>query len=443
MTTGLRSQRVLVDGQLTPATVRFEDGVITAITPHDDASIGVLDVGDQVVMPGLVDTHVHINEPGRTQWEGFATATKAAAAGGVTTVVDMPLNCIPATTTAAALSEKLLHAAPNAWVDLAYWGGIIPGSEKHLRELAAAGIVGAKCFLIDSGVEEFPAVTLDQLRPNAQIMAELKIPLLAHAELDLGAPEGGDPRKYATFLASRPPAWEVAAINALIALSRDTGVAVHIVHLSAAEALPIIAAAKSEGLPITAETCPHYLTLTAESVPDGETSFKCCPPIRGEANQEALWAGLADGTIDMITSDHSPCTPHLKLLERGDFMAAWGGISSLQLGLGGIYTAAIQRGHSIAQISNWMSLQPAKLAGLADRKGHLSVGADADFVVWSPEKVYQVTPEMLKQRHTITPYNGTSLFGVVHQTWLRGTVVFKNGSIEGIPSGRAILGRSS
>ena len=300
-----------------------------------------------------------------------------------------------------------------------------------------------KCFLIDSGVEEFPAVTLDQLRPSAIIMAELGLPLLAHAELDLGAPEGGDPRKYATFLASRPSTWEVAAINALVELSRDTGVAIHIVHLSAAEALPVIAAAKAEGLAITVETCPHYLTLTAESVPDGETSFKCCPPIRGEANQEALWAALADGTIDMITSDHSPCTPNLKLLERGDFMAAWGGISSLQLGLGGIYTAATQRGHSVAQISNWMSLQPAKLAGLGHRKGHLSVGADADFVIWSPEKAYQVTPEMLKQRHTITPYNGTSLFGVVHQTWLRGEVVFINGSIEPIPSGRAILGRSS
>lgn len=435
----IKGRRVLIDGELRPATLTIADGMIANI--DDDVMSDAIDLGDAVLMPGLVDTHVHINEPGRTEWEGFETATQAAAAGGITTVVDMPLNCSPVTTNVKALQVKLHHAKPKMWVDVAFWGGAVPGSERWVQDLTTAGVLGAKCFLIDSGIDEFPHVSLQELRPTAEIMASLGVPLLVHAELDLGAPTGADPRQYSTFLNSRPPEWETAAVAQMITLCRETGVHIHIVHLSAAESLPLIAGAKAEGLPFTAETCPHYLTLTADQVPEGDTAFKCCPPIRGSQNREALWAGLAEGTIDMVSSDHSPCTPHLKLPERGDFMAAWGGISSLQLGLSAIYTEASRRGHSIVDVSRWMSEQPAKLAGLYGRKGVIKVGADADLVAWSPEASFVVEPEKLRHRHKVTPYHGTELMGVISQTWLRGEPIFNNGELVVGPIGKPILGR--
>ncbi len=335
---------------------------------------GVLDVGELVVSPGIVDCHVHINEPGRTDWEGFTTATRAAAAGGVTTLVDMPLNCLPVTTTRAALETKLAATAGQLCVDVGFWGGVIPGNARDLAGLARAGALGCKAFLVHSGIDEFPNATEADLRQAMPVLRALGLPLLAHAELDLGGvtPEvarAGDPRAYRAYLASRPPAWEDQAIRLLVALCRETGCAVHVVHLSSASSLPTLRAAKAEGLPITVETCPHYLCLEAETIPDGATHFKCAPPIREHANREALWGALADGTIDLVISDHSPCTPALKLPERGDFQNAWGGIASLQLGLPAVWTEARRRGHGLHELATWMSARPAALAGLGARKG--------------------------------------------------------------------------
>ncbi len=342
---------------------------------------------------------MHVNEPGRTEWEGFTTATRAAAAGGVTTLVDMPLNCIPVTTTGAALETKRAACANQLAVDVGFWGGVIPGNAGDLPGLARAGVLGCKAFLIHSGIDEFPNASEGDLRRAMPVLRGLGLPLLAHAELDVGAaaPDGhahadahGDPRSYDAYLASRPRAWEDAAIRLLIALCRETGCAVHIVHLSSASSLPALRAAKDEGLPITVETCPHYLCFEAEAIPDGATHFKCAPPIREHENREALWRALGDGTIDLVISDHSPCTPALKVPERGDFQQAWGGIASLQLGLAAVWTEARRRGHGLADIAAWMSERPARLAGLAARKGRIAPGLDADLVVWDPDEEHVV-----------------------------------------------------
>ena len=381
-------------------------------------------------MAGLVDTHVHINEPGRTEWEGFDTATRAAAAGGITTVVDMPLNCIPVTTTAAALAIKRAEAAPRLWVDCGFWGGVIPGNANEIEPMVAAGVCGFKAFLCHSGIDDFPNATEADLRIAMPILARAGVPLLVHAELDLGAPEDDrTPQSYLRYLASRPRQWEDAAIALMIELIRDTGCAVHIVHLSSATALPMLASARAEGLPITVETCPHYLCLTAEEVPDRDTAYKCAPPIREAGNREQLWEGLADGIIDFVISDHSPCTPHLKLPERGDFMEAWGGIASLQLGLSTIWTEARKRGFSIADVHGWMSRAPADFLGL-HRKGRLEPGADADLVAWDPDAVHEITAESLHHRHKVTPYIGRRVRGRVQTTWVRGQVVW-NGNHHG------------
>jgi allantoinase len=446
---GIRSTRVVVDGAVGPAAIRFgADGRIEQIDRGGGGGAELLDVGSLVISPGLVDCHVHINEPGRTDWEGFATATRAAAAGGVTTLVDMPLNCIPVTTTRAALETKRAACAGQLAVDVGFWGGVIPGNAGELPGLARAGALGCKAFLIHSGIDEFPNATEIDLRQAMPVLRALGLPLLAHAELDVGgadehADAATDPRSYGAYLASRPRIWEDAAIRLLIALCRETGCAVHIVHLSSASSLPALRAAKDEGLPITVETCPHYLCFDAEAISDGATHFKCAPPIRERENREALWRGLSDGTIDLVISDHSPCTPALKLAERGDFQQAWGGIASLQLGLPAVWTEARRRGHGVADIAAWMSERPARLAGLAPRKGRIAPGLDADLVVWDPDEERVVDAAELRFRHKISPYIGRALAGRVHLTVLRGQVVYDG--VEPAPSARGVtlLGRDA
>ncbi len=440
----LTSSRVVLDDGVRDATVVIDGDRIAEVREGIDVRGDevALALGDDVLAPGLVDTHVHVNEPGRTDWEGFATATRAAAAGGVTTLVDMPLNCIPVTTTAVALGIKLAAAAPQLWVDVGFWGGVVPGNVADLAPLAEAGALGCKAFLVDSGIDEFPASDASTLRAAMIELRKVGLPLLAHAELDLGAPpRGPDPRRYADYLASRPSAWEDAAIALLIGLCRETGCAVHVVHLSSADSLPQIRAAKAEGLPLTVETCAHYLCLRAEDVPDGDTTFKCAPPIRDDDNRARLWAGLADGTIDFVVTDHSPCTPALKASERGDFHGAWGGIASLQLGLASVWTEACARGFDVARVIDWMSRRPAAFAGLGHRKGRIAPGLDADLFVWAPEHAFDVTVELLRFRHKQSPYLGRRLRGAVRRTWLRGTIVY-DASCEGTaPHGRPLLGR--
>ncbi|TNE92599.1 MAG: allantoinase AllB [Deltaproteobacteria bacterium] len=433
----LRSRRILAEEGWVDGFVAIEHGKVVSIGGSVDGAV-VEDLGDAVLMAGLVDAHVHVNEPGRTEWEGFKTATAAAAVGGITTLVDMPLNCIPVTTTAAALREKLAVLDGKLAVDVAFWGGVVPGNASDLADLAEAGIVGAKCFLCHSGIDDFPASTADDLRVAMPVLRDAGIPLLVHAELESEAPHPGDPRDYATFLASRPNRWEDDAIAVVIDLVRETGCPAHIVHLSSATALPMLAAARAEGLPITVETCPHYLCLRAEDVPTGDTAFKCCPPIREDANRDALWQGLRDGIIDQVVSDHSPCVPGLKLPERGDFLEAWGGIASLQLGLSAVWTEARARGFTLEHLAQWMSRHPAKLAGLAN-KGRLRVGADADLVAWRPEASFRVDPSQLLHRHKVTPYADRELFGVVEGTWLRGECVAREGRVVGEARGAALL----
>jgi allantoinase len=411
-------------------TVTVVDGVITTVGPLDRSVTGgpggeVVELGaDVVLLPGLVDTHVHVNEPGRTEWEGFATATRAAAAGGVTTIVDMPLNSLPPTLDPDALAVKRAAAAGQCVVDVAFWGGAVPGNLGRLRQLLDAGVLGVKCFLPDSGVPEFPALSADGLLRAAEEVAAADGLLLVHAEDPEVLAAAPDPSgtRYEQFLASRPPAAENRAIDAVIEASRRTGARVHVVHLSSAGALPALAAAKSEGVRVTVETCPHYLVLRAEDVPDGATPFKCCPPVRGDANREALWAGLADGTIDLVVSDHSPCTADLKHLDTGDFGTAWGGISSLQLGLPLVWTEARRRGLGLADVARWMSAAPAALVGL-DSKGGIRVGGAADLVAFDTGTEQVVDPARLHHRNAVSPYAGARLTGVVRTTWLAGAQV--------------------
>jgi len=412
----LRARRAIVDGTERPAAVLVDGERIAAVLPYDApvAAREIVLADDEVLLPGLVDAHVHVNEPGRTEWEGFASATRAAAAGGITTIVDMPLNSLPPTVDAAALEIKRKAADGQCTVDVAFWGGAVPGNLGELRALHEAGVAGFKCFLIDSGVPEFPPL-LDP-EPAMREIAAFGGLLIAHAEDgELVTTATGE--RYADFVASRPPASEGAAIDRLLTAARATGARVHVVHLSAAAALPALAAARADGVAVTVETCPHYLSLTAEEVPDGDTRFKCCPPVREAGNRDALWQGLADGVIDMVVSDHSPCTPELK---QGDFGQAWGGIASLQLALPVVWTEARRRGHDLADVARWMAEQPAALAGLAD-KGHIAAGQDADLTVFAPDATLTVG-EVL-HRHPTTPYAGRELAGVVRGTWLRGAPI--------------------
>jgi allantoinase len=382
-------------------------------------------------MPALVDSHVHINEPGRTEWEGFQTATAAAALGGVTVLGDMPLNCLPVTTTAAALEAKRTASQGLLSVDVALWGGIVPGNVTQLAPMVEAGASGFKAFLCHSGIDEFPDSPRPVLREAMRELSLLGVPLLVHAELEHDLPDPpleAAPHEYLSWLHARPRSFEDAAVAMMIELVRETGCRVHVVHLSSGSALPMLRTARADGLPITVETCPHYLCLTAEEVPDRATQFKCAPPIREAANRDLLWQGLADGVIDMVVSDHSPCIPGLKLPERGDFLEAWGGIASLQLGLANVWTEARRRGFGIPHLARWMSASPAALLGLADR-GRLEVGARADLVAWDPEGTFVVDGEALAHRHAITPYAGRELVGRVVGTWLGGVPLTRDGGM--------------
>lgn len=404
----ISSQRVVFRGEVRPASLVIEGGKIVAIEPPQSSDV---DYGELVLMPGLVDSHVHVNEPGRTEWEGFDTATRAARTGGITTIVDMPLNSLPPTTTVHALEIKQQHAKGET--NIALWGGVIPGNTRELAPMLEAGARGFKCFLVHSGVDEFPNVNERELYEAARALAGTNAPLLVHAELGehLHEPDG-DAGDYATYLHSRPNAAEDEAIELLLRVCRETGARMHVVHLSSASALSILARAKKEALPLTAETTPHYLHFDAETIPRGRTEFKCAPPIREHANREALWRGLASGLIDLVVSDHSPCTPELK---RGDFLNAWGGIASLQFVLPIVWTNASARGFTLTDVARWCCESPAKLANLTT-KGRIEIGMDADFVVWDPESMFTVTAELIEHRHKVTPYLGARLRGVVRDT---------------------------
>jgi allantoinase len=442
----LKSTQVILDGELRPSQILVENGKITQIADFETKlPVVAEDLGDQIIMPGMVDTHVHINEPGRTEWEGFNTGTQSAAAGGITCVVDMPLNCTPVTTNVDALQQKLASLAGKLWIDCGFWGGVIPESLNDLDQLIQAGVLGVKSFTIHSGIDDFPKVEQQHLAQAIDILAKYNVPYLIHAELDSeekDPPVIGD--KYHSFLESRPKSWENDAIHMMIDLAekaQQKGVSgkIHIVHLSSAEAIPAIRSAQQRGLQLTAESCPHYLTLFAEDIPDGKTLFKCCPPIREQDNRELLWQGLADGTISFIVSDHSPCTPTLKHIDSGDIENAWGGISSLQFGLSIIWSEAQKRGFSLPEVVNWMATEPANFAGLGNRKGKIAYGYDADLVVFDAQESYRIDPEMIKYRHKITPYEGREVKGVVKRTYVRGKLVYKDNKLLGKPVGIPIL----
>ena len=403
------------------AAVRVQRGVIVAVDDHDAFDEPGEDVGDAVLMPGLVDTHVHLNEPGRADWEGFATGTAAAAAGGITTVIDMPLNSSPVTTTADALAQKREAAADQLSADVGFHGGLIPGNAHRMNELLDAGVSGVKAFLCHSGLDEFPNATEKELREAMPVLAERGVPLLVHAELVHDAPavpkELPGARRYADYLASRPPSFEQDAVAMMIDLCAATGCRTHIVHLADAGCLSMLLAARERGLPITVETCPQYLTFAAEDIADGRTEFKCAPPIREAAHREKLWDALAAGLIDMVVSDHSPCPPGMKALDTGRFDEAWGGISSLQLGLSVVWTEAQQRGHALADVVRWMGTHPAALVGLPHG---IAVGHPAHLVVFDPDTTWTVDGTTLKHRHPVTPYHGRTLRGVVRQTFVHG-----------------------
>ncbi len=423
---------MLPDGERA-AAVHTEGGRIVAVTGYDDAPAGAVTLADdEALLPGVVDAHVHVNEPGRTAWEGFASATRAAAAGGVTTIVDMPLNSVPPTTTVEALHVKRAVAEGQIAVDVAFWGGAVPGNAGQLRPLHDAGVVGFKCFLLDSGVPEFPPLDDAGLRAALAEIAGFDGLLIAHAEdaATIAAAPAPGGTSYLDFLASRPPESEEAAIAGLIAAARDTGARVHVVHLADGDALPLLRRARADGVRITVETCPHYLTFAAEQVPEGATAFKCCPPIREQGHRDALWAGLRDGDVDLVVSDHSPCTADLKRLDVGDFGVAWGGISSLQISLPAVWTGARERGIGLDRVVAWMAEAPARLAGLGG-KGAIAVGRDADLVAFAPDERFTVG--RLEHRNDVTPYAGLELDGVVRRTWLRGEPA------DGEPRGRLLV----
>jgi len=438
------SQRVVTPDGIRPASILVEDERIREVVAPErtPARARTLDFGDLAILPGLVDSHVHINEPGRADWEGFATASRAAAAGGYTLLVDMPLNCLPATTTVAALEAKRKASHGQCLVDWASWGGVVPGNHADIPALAGEGVPGFKCFLIHPGIDGFTMVTEQDLAAALPHITQTGLPLLVHAELP-GPIEAAtanladaDWSRYMTYLRSRPEAAELSAIHLLISLCRKYRFHLHVVHLSASEALPLFRAARSEGLAISLETCPHYLHLTAETISDGATLCKCAPPIRDRENRERLWEGLRDGTIDFVVTDHSPCPPEMKRLQEGNFGSAWGGISSLSVALSLMYTEAIARGFSLPDIARWMGEGPARLAGCHFQKGRIAEGYDADFVIFDTEDEFVVNESQLYYRHPVSPYMGERFRGVVKATYLRGEAVFQGGLFPGHPAGR-------
>jgi allantoinase len=438
------SSRVVTTNGVRPAAILVEGETIGEVVPIADVPPGadVRDFGEAAILPGLVDSHVHINDPGRAEWEGFETATRAAAAGGYTLLVDMPLNCIPSTSDVAALEAKRAAARGKCAVDWAAWGSVVHDNQREIESLAAAGVRGFKCFLIHPGTAEFTMVTEEQLREALPHVVRTGLPLLVHAELAgpvdaaTAALAGADWRSYATYLRSRPDEAELSAIRMLLALCREFRFRLHIVHLATSQALDLLRAARAEGLPVSVETCPHYLHFAAEEIADGATLCKCAPPIRGAANREKLWDALRDGVIDLVATDHSPCLPSMKQLETGDFQKAWGGIASLSVALPLMWTEASARGFTLGDIARWMAEGPAELAGCGGRKGRIAAGCDADFVVFDPEAEFVVAPERLHYRRPVSAYMGERLRGVVKATYLRGNRVFGDGDFLGGPAGR-------
>jgi allantoinase len=438
------SRRVVTLEGVRPAAVLVEDERIRGVVPVDEVTPGtrIEDFGNAVILPGLVDSHVHINEPGRTEWEGFETATRAAAAGGYTMLVDMPLNCLPATTTVAALESKREAARGKCRVDWAAWGGVVADNQGDIDALAAAGVQGFKCFLIHPGTDGFTMVTEPQLRAALPHVARTGLPLLVHAELSgpvekaTAALRDADWTAYTTYMKSRPDEAELTAIRLLISLCREFRFWLHVVHLSTWEGLALLRAARAEGMPVSIETCPHYLHFAAETIRNGWTLCKCAPPIRNCANREKLWQGLREGVIDLVATDHSPCPPAMKKIDEGNFKTAWGGISSLSVALPVMWTEASARGFSLCDVAQWMAKAPARLAGCGARKGQIAAGYDADFVVFDPEKEFVVTRERLHQRHAVSPYVGEKLKGVVKATYVRGRPVFADGEFLGGPAGK-------
>ena len=437
------SRRVVTPEGVRPAAVLVEGEGIRGVVAPDQVPghAEVQDFGDAAILPGLVDSHVHINDPGRSEWEGFETATRAAASGGFTLLVDMPLNCLPATTNVAALEAKREAARGRCRVDWMAWGGVVADNQVDVELLANAGVRGFKCFLVHPGIDGFTMVTEQQLRDAVPHIARTGLPLLVHAELPAPIDSASERLRdadwsfYQTYLQSRPEEAELSAIRLLLSLCREYKFRLHIVHLSASKALPELRAARSEGLPVTVETCPHYLHLTAETIPRGATVFKCAPPIRSRENCEQLWQGLRDRTIDLVATDHSPCPPEMKRTNEGNFRSAWGGIASLSVALAVLYTEARERGFALTDIARWMSEAPANLAGSHKRKGRIAAGYDADFVVFDTESEFTVSAKRLYYRHPISPYLGERLRGVVRATYLRGCLVFKDGEFPGDPIG--------
>lgn len=421
--------------------VLIQDGLITEFSTKLSPSLsrGIIDVGDSLLMPGLVDPHVHLNEPGRTAWEGFATGTRSAAAGGITTLVDMPLNCSPVTTTAAAVDQKTKAAEGQLQVNCGLWGGIVPGNDRDIEPMIRKGVLGFKAFLTHSGIDEFPNVTEDDLHKAMPIIARYNLPLLVHCEIS--APLTGpvnDERSYHHYLSSRPKAWEDDAIALMIRLCEQYNCRVHIVHLSSANSIAQIKQAKEKGLPITVETAQHYLYFNAEEIPDAATAYKCAPPIREKANNEQLWQALQEGIIDFVATDHSPAPPEMKETASGNLMKAWGGIASLQLALPVLWTAARKRNLPVTNMVKWLSTNPASLPGLNRSKGKIASGYDADLVVWDPHKKFTVTAEQLHHKHKLTPYLNHELYGVVEQTWLNGKLVFDHGNFPALNNGKIV-----
>ncbi|SFD60771.1 allantoinase [Chitinophaga sp. CF118] len=436
----IKGNKILTPDGIRKTIVIIKDGLILDLVNDLPADANVIDIKDKILMPGITDPHVHINEPGRTSWEGFETATMSALAGGITTLVDMPLNSSPVTTTVNALEEKLLSATNKLYTNCGFWGGIVPGNDKEITGLIRSGVLGFKVFLTHSGIDDFPATPGYELKKVMPVIAKHKLPLLVHCEISTQVipPPVSDVRSYPAYLASRPRQWENEAISLMIRLCEAYNCPVHIVHLSSSDAIGQILRAKIRGLPLTVETAPHYLYFNAEDIPDGQTQFKCAPPIRERANNNLLWEALQAGIIDFVATDHSPAPPELKLLESGNLTKAWGGIASLQLALPILWTAARKRGITLEQIGSWLCEKPTQLTGTYQRKGRIAPGYDADLVIWDAEKQFTVTAEGLYHKHKVTPYLNETLYGVVEQTYLQGVKVFDNGTFSHPPAGKII-----